>query len=149
MIARSRLVRQSKAIDLVLPDIQDVIQKLHEHSIYVIARMATFMQPDIAHANPDLAVMSTKHRQALDGGYTGPAALARPDQPKRPGLCAGAGERISSLGFDEIQFDYIRFPSDPAPGEKWDEMKFSVPVDEHTKPQLHRAIHDEGTRYAE
>jgi hypothetical protein len=129
------LVRSSKAIDLVLPNIKGMIKDLHDHNIYIIARMVTFMQPNIAIANPELAVMSSATGQPWKGGYMGQQRWLDATNPKAQDYVLELAKEISNMGFDEIQFDYIRFPSDPAPGEKWDNQKFSIPVDETTKPQ--------------
>jgi hypothetical protein len=129
------LVRQSKAIDLVMPNVKGVIKELHDHNIYVIARMVTFMQPNIALANPDLAVMSTKTGKPWTGGYLSQQHWLDPTNPKAQDYVLSLAKEISDLGFDELQFDYIRFPSDPAPGETWEAQKFSVPVDEFSKPR--------------
>ncbi len=129
------LVRQSKAIDLVMPDVKGVIQKLHDHGLYVIARMVTFMQPNIALANPDLAVMSSKTGKVWTGGYLGQQHWLDPTNPKAQDYVLSLAKEISALGFDELQFDYIRFPSDPGPGDSWASQKFSVPVDEDSKPR--------------
>jgi hypothetical protein len=127
------LVRQSDAINLIMPNLKGMLQELHDHDIYVIARLATFMQPNIAKANPDLAVLSRQTGKPWIGGELSQQRWLDPTNPKAQDYVLELAKEISSLGFDEIQFDYIRFPSDPAPGEEWDNQQFSVPVDETNK----------------
>jgi hypothetical protein len=91
-------------------DMREFIQELHSKNIYAIARVTVFQDPHFTKLHPELAVKSIatgapwKDRKGLNfldvGGketwdYT--IAIARD---------------ASSIGFDEINFDYIRFPSD-------------------------------------
>ncbi len=86
-----------------------VIKKFHDHGIYVIARDVVFKDPAIAAFYPDLAVKNTSG--GLWKGSAGDAWV----NPFNHGLWQPnidlALEAVG-LGFDEIQFDYIRFPSD-------------------------------------
>jgi hypothetical protein len=129
------IVRESKAIDLVMPDVKGVIKTFHDHKLYVIARMVTFMQPNIALANPDLSVMSSKTGKPWTGGYLGQQHWLDPTNPKAQDYVLSLAKEISELGFDELQFDYVRFPSDPGGTDTWESQKFSVPVDEFSKPR--------------
>ena len=55
-------------------------------------------------------------------------------------------------GFDEVQFDYIRFPTDPAPGTSIDDTQYSKPFTETNRVdalktflgQARRAVNDAG-----
>jgi hypothetical protein len=85
------------------------IRKLKQKDIYVIGRIVTFQDNFLSKARPDLAI------QALDGGtwanrkdlgWLDPYSTEAQDY-----VIALAIEAIE-LGFDEIQFDYIRFPTD-------------------------------------
>ena len=94
---------------IIIKDMKGVINRLHKEGIYAIARVTVFQDPVLASKRTDLAVKS------LDGGiwydYNG---LAWIDPNKKEGWdynIAVAKDAISQ-GFDEINFDYIRFPSD-------------------------------------
>jgi hypothetical protein len=91
-------------------DMREFIQELHSKNIYAIARVTVFQDPHFTKLHPELAVKSIatgapwKDRKGLSfldvGGketwdYT--IAIARD---------------AYNIGFDEINFDYIRFPSD-------------------------------------
>jgi hypothetical protein len=124
----------SGAVDKILPNIKDTIAELHKHNLYVIGRMVTFMQPAVADANPNLAVRSSATGKPWRGGELDQQRWLDPTNPAARQYPLALAREAVSLGFDEIQFDYIRFPSDPAPGEKWDNMSFSQPADDSTKP---------------
>ncbi len=91
-------------------DMREFIQELHSKNIYAIARVTVFQDPHFTKLHPELAVKSIatglpwkdkKGLSFLDVGGKGTwdytVAIARD---------------ASSIGFDEINFDYIRFPSD-------------------------------------
>jgi hypothetical protein len=138
----SRLVYDTKvqmaiasgALNKVLPNIKDVIAELHRHNLYVIGRVLTFQQPAVADANPNLAVRSKATGKPWRGGQFGQQRWLDPTNPAARQYPLALAREAVGLGFDEIQFDYIRFPSDPGPGETWDDQSFSQPADETTKP---------------
>jgi len=113
------LVKQIKASENRLRDISATIKKLHEHNIYVIARQTVFQDPFLAAARPAWAIKSKS------GGSV--SATATPDKLwyDNKGLSwvdatrkevwnynLAIAKEVAELGFDEINFDYVRFPSD-------------------------------------
>ncbi|PIR38172.1 MAG: hypothetical protein COV34_00960 [Candidatus Zambryskibacteria bacterium CG10_big_fil_rev_8_21_14_0_10_42_12] len=92
-------------------DMKDLIEMLHEKDIYVIGRLAVFQDPYMTKTRPDLAAKFASDptkvwtdRKGLS--WIDPGAKEYWDMIAR---IAFAAHRI---GFDEINFDYIRFPSD-------------------------------------
>lgn len=93
-----------------ITDIKEFIEILHQKNIYVIGRLPVFQDLYLTKTRPELAV-----KRASDGGVW-------QDRKGIRWLDAGAkevwdyafaiGEESYNLGFDEINFDYIRFPSD-------------------------------------
>lgn len=93
----------------VIPDAKEFIAELHKKGIYVIGRIATFQDSYFAQNYPQYAV------KTKTGAVWG-------DRKNVHWLDAGAepvwdyigtlAEEAHSIGFDEINFDYIRFPSD-------------------------------------
>ncbi len=86
-----------------------VIKKFHDHGIYVIARDVVFKDPLIAAYYPDLAVKD------VNGGLWKGSAGDAWVNPFNKGLWQpniDLALEAAGLGFDEIQYDYIRFPSD-------------------------------------
>lgn len=91
-------------------DINEVIRKLKENDIYAIARLVVFQDPLVAEARPDLAV-----KDSVTGGLwrneMGVAWVSAFNEELWDANIALALEALE-YGFDEIQYDYVRFPSD-------------------------------------
>ena len=103
-------VLKYEAKKVIIPDVDDLIQKFHDNDIYVIARVTVFQDPILAVARPDLAIKNKatgglwKDNNGL--AWIDPASIEARDYIVK--IAKDASER----GFDEINFDYIRFPSD-------------------------------------
>jgi hypothetical protein len=92
-----------------LGQLTDLSARLHKEGIYIIGRLPVFLDQTLAEKRPDLAVKranGTLWSDRLGLHWLDPSAV---DVWKYN--VAIASEAINS-GFDEIQFDYIRFPSD-------------------------------------
>ncbi len=90
-------------------DIRKVIQKFHDNHIRVIGRIVTFKDSMITKYKPELAI---KHnggifKQPETNGYSHWLDATNPDAWEYIALIVDEAVRY---GFDEIQFDYIRFP---------------------------------------
>lgn len=91
-------------------DMKEFVQKLHAKNIYVIGRITTFQNPYYTKIHPEEAV------QKKGGGvwkdYKG---LSFVDVSAKPywGTVVELGKvAYEDIGFDELNFDYVRFPSD-------------------------------------
>ncbi|MBH41134.1 MAG: GTP-binding protein [Candidatus Magasanikbacteria bacterium] len=103
------LVNALELEDNRLGDVEKIIETLHENNIYVIARQTVFQDPVLAKNKPEWAI---KHRQGgLWKDHKGLAWVDPTIQDVWEYNAAIAKEAIA-LGFDEINFDYVRFPSD-------------------------------------
>ncbi len=93
-----------------VPDMKDFIAELHKKNIYVIGRIAVFQDPYMVKNRPDLAVKK-KSDGAVWKDYKGITWL---DAGSREvwDYAILIGRESYALGFDELNFDYIRFPSD-------------------------------------
>jgi hypothetical protein len=101
--------RDADAVDPTY-DPAALVQKFKEHGIYTIARQVVFNDPKVAEANHDLAVqdeVSGDVWRGYDGGAWVNPFKRELWQPNIDLAVEAAG-----FGFDEIQYDYIRFPSD-------------------------------------
>lgn len=90
-------------------DMREFIRELHEKNIYVIGRITVFQDPHYASLYPGDAV------QHKDGGvWKDNKGLAFVDVGARPfwDYIIAIAKESYALGFDELNFDYIRFPSD-------------------------------------
>jgi len=100
----------SGAVTHRIKDVQGLIRKLHEHNIYVIGRLVVFEDPYFALAHPEAAFTNTKTGQTWKN-YKGIAWL-RPDSTEVWEYVSAIAKDASLQGFDEINLDYVRFPSD-------------------------------------
>ena len=91
-------------------DLPSLLGQLKEHGIYAIARMVVFKDPVVAASRPDLAVKDEVTGQPwLDmNGTPWVNAFNQELWEANADLAA----ELAQLGFDEVQYDYIRFPSD-------------------------------------
>jgi len=96
------------ASDLVV-DIRQVLQECRQRGIYTIARIVAFKDNILAEARPEWAVLSAKGGlwRDLEG-----LAWADPFREEVWGYNLAIAMEAAALGFDEVQFDYLRFPSD-------------------------------------
>ena len=90
-------------------DMKVFIEHLHEKGIYVIGRVTTFQNPLYTKMHPEQAVQSLKGGVWKD--YKGLAFVDVGAKPYWESVVALAKESYE-IGFDEINFDYIRYPSD-------------------------------------
>ena len=98
------------AEEIRIADTNSLIKELHDHNIYVIGRVTVFQDPILAEARPGLAVKDSRTGKAwLDHkglAWVDPASYEVWDYN------IAIAEDALARGFDEINFDYIRFPSD-------------------------------------
>jgi len=93
-----------------ITNIVSLINRLHEEDIYIIARMTVFQNLALVAARSDLAVRS-KSTGAFWVDYGGQAWID-PAAREAWEYSAAVAKDALRLGFDEVNFDYIRFPSD-------------------------------------
>ncbi len=98
------------AVEERIPDIKELIRDLHDRGIYVIGRISVFQDPHLAHHRPDLAVLRESDGKVWRD-YKGLSWLD-PGSPEVWKYIIALARESHELGFDEINFDYIRFPSD-------------------------------------
>lgn len=104
---------------VTIPDAKRLIDQLHRRGIYAIARIVVFKDNPLASARPDLAVKRAggelfRDREGL--------AWTDPFNHEVWNYNISVAIEAARVGFDEIQFDYVRFPD--ARG-----LRFSAPVD--------------------
>jgi len=110
-------VKKYKTSRQIINDLPSLIEKLHKKNIYIIARISVFEDPAFAKARPDLAVfdistpwpLSAKERLWKDNNnlyWPDPSSIEVQDYN------ISIAKDAFDIGFDEVNFDYIRFPSD-------------------------------------
>ena len=92
-----------------IPDIEKFVARLKEQGIYTIARLVCFKDPLWSRLNPGHAIVDKYGALWVDGGN---AAWLDPYDDATWEYIAAAAVEAARMGFDEIQLDYVRFPSD-------------------------------------
>jgi len=88
----------------------ELIKKFHDKEIYVIARISVFQDPILAQAHPEWAI----HSSSTEKLWRDRKGLAWMDPASREvwNYNLEIAKDALARGFDEVNFDYIRFPSD-------------------------------------
>jgi hypothetical protein len=94
-----------------ISDIKEFINELHSKGIYVIGRISVFQDVHLASRRPDLAVKTFSNKNKIWKDRKGLIWLD-PGAKEVWEYVSKLGEYSYSIGFDELNFDYIRFPSD-------------------------------------
>ncbi|HEX2779482.1 MAG TPA: putative glycoside hydrolase [Gemmatimonadaceae bacterium] len=90
-----------------IPGLPALIDTLHAHGIVVVARMVTFKDSVAARVNPQHTIRKTDGSAWRDKqGLT----WVDPYDPMIREYNIRVAEELARMGFDEIQFDYVRFP---------------------------------------
>ena len=92
-----------------ISDIEKLIEKLHEKDIYVIARIVAFKDPYLAKKKPELCLKTNTGAIFRDKNGE---AWVNPYKHEVWDYLVEIGAQAAKDGFDEIQFDYIRFSTD-------------------------------------
>ncbi|MDR1087006.1 MAG: putative glycoside hydrolase [Endomicrobium sp.] len=102
-------VDSNKAYVAAITDLEKYVSLLKEKGIYAIARIVVFRDNTISRKIPSLAVKNPDGTIWTDRKG---AAWLDPYNKETWDYNLKIAERAIDIGFDEIQFDYIRFPSD-------------------------------------
>ncbi len=102
------MAKQIGAQRIILkPDMPELLAKLRSQGIYTIGRIVVFKDTLLAQAHPEWAVKNSKGEPWKDneGLY-----WVDPFVKEAWEYQLALAEEAAAMGFDEIQFDYIRFP---------------------------------------
>lgn len=92
-----------------IQDIDALMEKLRGRDIYLIARIVAFKDPYLAEKKPELSLKTQDGSVYRDRNGE---AWVNPYQKEVWDYLVEIGTQAAELGFDEIQFDYIRFSTD-------------------------------------
>lgn len=109
-------------------DIDALMETLKKHEIYTIARIVCFKDPVFAQNHVDSALKKP------DGGLVTDAyglAWVNPYDEEVWAYLTEIAQAALEVGFDEVQFDYVRFPI----GEDADAADYKVDMSVNTKEQ--------------
>lgn len=104
------LVNEYKAWERRILEPNKLIKTLHDHGIYIIGRVSVFQDLQLAKARPDLALTSS----STGAVWKDNKGLAWMDTAAEEvwDYNVAIAKDILARGFDEVNFDYIRFASD-------------------------------------
>ncbi|MDD1622505.1 MAG: hypothetical protein LUQ11_13600 [Methylococcaceae bacterium] len=110
---------------ILVKDMKSLLADLKEKKLYLIARIVVFKDDLLAKSRPDLAV-----RKKGGGIYTDRENLRWVDPFSREvwDYNIAIAKTVAELGFDEVQFDYVRFPDTRG-------SAFSEPANEDSRTQ--------------
>jgi hypothetical protein len=106
----SPLIKEIGSEEIIIKDIDALINKLHANNIYAIARITVFQDPLLAAKRPDLAVQSKSTGKTWKDNKG--LAWMDPASVEVWNYIVTVAKEIDKHGFDELNFDYVRFPSD-------------------------------------
>lgn len=104
------LVNELNTDGNLIKDLPALLEKLHNHGIYTIARQTVFQDPELTEKKPEWAVKNS----ATGGLWYDWKGLSWADPTIEDvwDYNLSIAQEAIDLGFNEINFDYIRFPSD-------------------------------------
>jgi hypothetical protein len=118
------LAKEDGAQSLItVPNLKARVEELHQLHLYLIARIVTFKDDMLASAKPDLAVKAKDEKVWRDNENM---AWTDPFKKEVQNYNIDIAVEAAQAGFDEIQFDYVRFPDKK-------EVVFSKPDNENTR----------------
>ena len=88
-------------------DYQAVIQKIKDAGFYVIGRLTTFNDSFFCQDHPEYAIADGSGESLYVAASYWPSAFCRYVWEYKVALAIDA---VQTMGFNEIQFDYVRFP---------------------------------------
>ncbi|MEW6657481.1 MAG: putative glycoside hydrolase [Thermodesulfobacteriota bacterium] len=110
---------------ILIKDMKELMGRFKEQKLYLIARIVVFKDDPLAAAKPDWAV------KTKDGGVYLDREKLRWVDPFRQEVWdynIAIAKIAAEMGFDEVQFDYVRFPDTKGAG-------FSKPANEDTRTE--------------
>jgi hypothetical protein len=137
-----------------IDDPDSLLHNLHQHGAYAIARIVVFKDNVLARNGSRAGIDVAVHDRHTGNIWADAEDLAWVDPFQQIAWdynTALAREAIQR-GFDEVQFDYIRFATDPSPDGSVDDIQYSRPLTEQNRvsalksflSQAHAAINEAG-----
>jgi len=108
--AKDERLDQSDATGCFVSDMKELLASFHEAGVYTIARITVFQDPYYATRHPEVAVQKESDKSV----WTDYKGLSFIDVGARTywDYITQLGNESYALGFDELNFDYVRYPSD-------------------------------------
>lgn len=103
------MVDELGSVDVVISDMPSLMKKFKEHGIYTIARIVSMRDPYIGEAKPEWCLTNADGSVYKDNSGN---TWINPYKTEYWDYLLDIGRACARDGFDEIQFDYIRFCTD-------------------------------------
>jgi hypothetical protein len=111
--SQNSLVLEMGAEQKGLMEAQELLRLCRERGIYTIARLVVFKDSVLARGRPDFAIKRPDGTLFADGKGS---LWVDPFREEVWEYNIAIAREVAALGFDELQFDYIRFPTDGETG---------------------------------
>lgn len=117
---------------------KNAIKKIKDAGLYVIGRITTFKDSNYATDHPEDTILDTATGKSYnhDGSYW-PSAFSRDVWEFNVSL---AIESVKEMGFNEIQFDYVRFPDRVQSLEKAGKIDYNNTYNESKAQAIQRFV---------
>ncbi len=131
------VVDELGSVEPVIENMPELMQQFKEHGIYTIARIVSMRDPYIGKVKPEWCLTNADGSIYEDNsGYT----WVNPYKTEYWDYLLAIADKCIADGFDEIQFDYIRFCTDKGAGD-------CVYAEEDTKGRDKISIISEAVQY--
>lgn len=108
--AKDKRLQQDDATGCFVRDMKELVKAFHDAGVYTIARITVFQDPYYAVRHPELAVQKESDKSVWEDhkglSFIDVGAKTYWD------YIVQLGNESYALGFDELNFDYVRYPSD-------------------------------------
>jgi hypothetical protein len=112
---------------VILKDVEGLVADLKSRGVYTIARIVTFKDNVLSNARPELAIIDTRTSKPwIDNEKL---AWVDPFREEVWQYNIEIAKEAVRKGFDEVQFDYVRFPTDG----RLSAAKYSKPNNKDTR----------------
>ncbi len=117
---------------------KNAIQKIKDAGLYVVGRISVFKDSYYAVDHPENTIIDNNTGTSLVyNGSKWPSAYSRHVWEYNVAL---AVESVTEMGFDEIQFDYVRFPDGTISKENSGQLDFNNTYDEEKAQAIQRFL---------
>ena len=125
------------AANNTVEEYQTAIRKLKDAGYYVIGRITTFNDTYFIKDHPEYAISKTDGNPLKLAGAYWPSAFIRDVWQYKVDL---AVEAVELMGFNEIQFDYVRFPDNTGKYERAGTIDFRNALGESKAQAIQRFL---------
>lgn len=109
--SKLQIVKELDTARAIIPDLPGLLEKLKAKKIYTIARLSVFWDQAATTARPEWALKSKKAPgQVWVDSYS--KRWANPFLPAVWDYNIAIAQEVAALGFNEVQFDNVQFPSE-------------------------------------